>query len=448
MLSAGIDLGTSGVRAAVLDTEQRRVVAHAALPLPDGERTADGGHLIDDAAVIDAALRALADVAPAAGRIDALSVVGTAGTLCFRDCDGIACAAAVAYDDSRFGGGLERVAAWRERVPRAVRVVPITDAVLEALGAEPGHTDWTNALKLGWDPRGLRWPGSALDLERDGFLPRVAAPGTRAGRSAGPAAHLALGSRSVLARGATDSCAMHIAAAGLTPGAWSVSLGSTITWKAAIAGAEPPATLDRLPPGSYAHRIAPDRWLAAAASNCGGAVLRALEPGADLAARDREADVPSGFAAYPLARPGERYPVADAGFAGFGLPHPSDPRLHAALLEGAAFVIRRGVERLNGAGVAPPAALHVTGGGARSAVWTGVIAAVLGRPLIVAPDAGPALGAALLAAAAADGLPLTAIAAAAHTAGAQSLPLSGSHIAAQLGSAYQRFSDSVIATTS
>lgn len=448
VLSAGIDIGTSGVRAVVLDTVARRIVALAARPVAEGERTPDGGHLIDDGAMIDTALRALGEVAAAVEQVDAVSVAGAAGTLCFRDRSGAACAPAVAYDDSRFGSGLERVVAWRGRMPQAVRVVPITDAVLEALGAEPGCTDWTNALKLGWDPRSLRWSGDAATLERDGFLPRVAPPGARAARdTAEPAAHASLGRRSVLARGATDSCAMHVAAAGLTPGAWSVSLGSTVTWKAALAGTSPPAGLDGVP-GAYAHRLAQDVWLAAAASNCGGAVLTALEPGADLAALDAAAHPPSGFAAYPLARPGERFPVSDPAFAGFGVPHPSDPRRHAALLEGIAFVIRRGIERLGDAGVATPEALHLSGGGSRSDLWTAVIGAVLERPLIAAPHADPALGAALLAAAAADNAPLGATAEAMRPALPAPKPLADSHLSAQMHSAYQRFVELLVATAS
>lgn len=435
MLSAGIDVGTSGVRAVVLDTSRRHVVAQAARPVADGVRTPDGGHRIDDDAVVDAALQVLADVARTAGNLDAVSVAGTAGTLCFRDRDGKPCAPAVAYDDSRFGGGLPRVVAWRARVPAAARVVPITDAVLEALGAAPGHTDWTNALKLGWDPRTLRWPADAAALEAAGYLPQVAPPGSRASsrvRSAGTA-------RTVVGRGATDSCAMHIAATGLQPAAWSVSLGSTVTWKATVTGAPPPSSLDRLPPGAYAHRVADDVWLAAAASNCGGAVLAALEPGANLQERDRRARLPSGFAAYPLTRPGERFPIADPAFGGFGVPHSDDPRLHAALLEGVAFVIRLGVERLAGAGLPPPDAIHLTGGGARSERWTELIAAVLDCPLVPVPDASPALGAALLAAAAAERAPVGETATAMDHSRAHPKSVAGAGLSDRLVRSYEDF---------
>lgn len=433
MLTAGIDIGTSGVRAVAFDTARGSVVADAALALPEGTRTADGGHLIDDTDVVDAALRALGDVAAAAGTVEGVAVAGAAGTLCFRDADGNPCAAAVAYDDARFGSGVERVRAWRERVPGAVRVVPIADAVLEALGAEPGHTDWTNALKLGWDPRDRCWPAAARHLERERFLPGVEAPGAAAG---GAATRAATGA--TLVRGATDSCAMHLAAAGLTPGAWSVSLGSTVTWKVAVPGSQT-AVLDRLPLGAYAHRITDDTWLAAAASNTGGAVLTALESGADLEERDRDARIPTGYAAYPLARPGERFPVADPRFAGFGVPLPADGRFHGALLEGVAFVIRLGVERLAAAGLPPPQTIHLTGGGARSATWMRVIADVLRRPVIPRPDAGPALGAALLAAAGAQGVPVNAVCDALPSKHHRAVEPNDSNNVERMATAYQAF---------
>lgn len=416
----------------MVDAASADVVASAELEIPPGTRTFGGSHLLDDTVIIDAALRALARVCSTANATPAaISVAGAAGTLCFRDPLGRPCSPAVAYDDARFGDGLERVIAWRQMLTSNTRVVPITDAVLEALGAERGWTDWTNALKLGWDPRDQTWPAAAQPAVEAGFLPQAAPPGTRAGLCTIDAAPGA-----VLARGATDSCAMHIAAAGLASGSWSVSLGTTVTWKTTLDGAAP-ATLDMLPRGAYAHRVAPDVWLAAAAGNSGGGVL---QPDADLAALDRAARFPSGFAAYPLARVGERYPIADASFGGFGMPSPSDPRSHAAALEGVAFVVRLGTQLLVAAGAAAPELIHVTGGGARSATWMRVLAACVRCPVAAMPGAGPALGAALLARAALEEAPLRQIVAATtqtHT----MVQAPHDELAVSLDERYQTFTD-------
>ncbi|MBV8529621.1 MAG: carbohydrate kinase, partial [Candidatus Dormibacteraeota bacterium] len=115
------------------------------------------------------------------------------------------------------------------------------------------------------------------------------------------------------------------------------------------------------------------------------------------------ARTPTGFAAYPLPRRGERFPVADSEFPGFGVPPRDDPRLHAAILEGVAFVVRLGIERIAAAGVAPPERVLLTGGGAASPQWARVLAAVLGTPVAPRPLSGAATGAAILAAAAVGG---------------------------------------------
>ena len=399
MLTAGVDIGTTGVRAVLFDPAGERMVGRVEVATPAGTRTEDGAHTVDEAPVVDAALQALTRVcAGAALSPVAISVAGTAGTVCFRDARNRMCAPAVMYDDMRFGAGVERLARWKRELPDARRALPITDAVLEALGARPGFTDWTNASKLGWDPGSATWPPAAWGLREAGFLPRVDPPGAPAGTCRLPAARGAL-----LTRGATDSCAMHIGVAAFTEGAWSVSLGTTVTWKAAMSGSTPDA-LDRLPAGAYAHRLAPAFWLAAAAGNSGGGALRELDPpDADLGDLDASARTPTGFAAYPLPRRGERYPVVDPDFAGFGLPHPDDPRLHAAILEGVAFVVRLGVERISAAGVPPPDRLFIAGGGAGSAAWARVLAAVMSVPVAPRPLSGPATGAAVLAAAAVEG---------------------------------------------
>jgi sugar (pentulose or hexulose) kinase len=401
MLTAGVDIGTTGVRAVLFDPAAQRTVGHVEVPVPPGTRTEDGGHVVDEAAVVDAALEVLTQVCAAAALSPvAVSVAGTAGTVCFRDSRNRVCAPAVMYDDARFGTEIERLAAWKREIPEATRVLPITDAVLEALGSRPGFTDWTNARKLGWDPGSTRWPPAAWGLREAGFLPRVEPPGAPAGTCRFAAARGAL-----LTRGATDSCAMHIGVAAFDDGAWSVSLGTTVTWKAALRGAVPEA-VDRLPAGAYAHRLAPEFWLAAAAGNSGGGALLELDPpDADLGELDRRATIPTGFAAYPLPRRGDRFPVADSAFAGFGVPPRDDPRLHAAMLEGVAFVVRLGVERIAAAGVARPDRLFLTGGGAASAVWARLVASVMGVPVAARPQSGPATGAAVLAAAAVEGVP-------------------------------------------
>lgn len=104
---------------------------------------------------------------------------------------------------------------------------------------------------------------------------------------------------------------------------------------------------------------------------------------------------------------GERTPHNDPHVraAFLGLSNDSDPgRLAVAVLEGVAFAHADGLAALRAAGTAIET-VSVIGGGARSRLWGGIIAAVLGVRLdyLDGGEVGPALGAARLAKIAAIG---------------------------------------------
>jgi xylulokinase len=98
---------------------------------------------------------------------------------------------------------------------------------------------------------------------------------------------------------------------------------------------------------------------------------------------------------------GERTPHNDPHAKGvlFGLTHESGPAAIAqAVLEGVAFAFRDGIDALLASGAAIES-ISVIGGGARSAYWGRVLSSVLRRPLTYrdAGAVGPAFGAARLA---------------------------------------------------
>lgn len=103
---------------------------------------------------------------------------------------------------------------------------------------------------------------------------------------------------------------------------------------------------------------------------------------------------------------GERSPHLDeslrGGWIGLGLGHGREELARAAL-EGVAFALREGLAALEATGVSTPR-LRVAGGGSLDPRWRQLLADVLRRPLLAVdcPDAS-ARGAAMLAAAAADG---------------------------------------------
>ncbi|WP_375250595.1 xylulokinase [Sphingomonas sp.] len=104
---------------------------------------------------------------------------------------------------------------------------------------------------------------------------------------------------------------------------------------------------------------------------------------------------------------GERTPHNDADVRGafLNLDHDTDPgRLAQAVLEGVAFALADGLDALGDAGTRL-SRLAVIGGGARSAYWGRILAAALGVELayLEGGEVGPALGAARLAQLAVDG---------------------------------------------
>jgi xylulokinase len=112
-------------------------------------------------------------------------------------------------------------------------------------------------------------------------------------------------------------------------------------------------------------------------------------------------DKPSGSEIFLPYLSGERTPHNDPNAQGvlFGLNHESDAAAIAqAVLEGVAFAFRDGMDALLASG-AKIESISVIGGGARSAYWGKILSSVLRRPLTYRDSGavGPAYGAARLA---------------------------------------------------
>ncbi len=128
---------------------------------------------------------------------------------------------------------------------------------------------------------------------------------------------------------------------------------------------------------------------------------------ADLFARAEAAGPGTGGEIFLPYLSGERTPHNDARVRGafLGLDNDTDAgRLAQAVLEGVAFALADGLDALRDAGTQVQQ-LSVIGGGARSGYWGRIIAAAFDTPLVYLKggEVGPALGAARLAQIAVDG---------------------------------------------
>jgi D-ribulokinase len=406
-LFVGLDLGTSGARAVVMDAGGQQIAEGSAAMA--GDHRAPPVWWQAAAAALDAAL---AQVDRAC--VKAMAVDGTSGTMLAVDAQGRALTDGLMYNDPCTDAGvLARIAAVAP-VDSAARGA--TSGLARALVLQPTRphrvlhqadwiafhlsgrmvTDANNALKTGYDPVAECWPGwmaeTGLDL---GLLPEVIAPGTAIGPVTAQAAdRFGLPISAQVVAGTTDGCASFLATGAAHPGDGVTVLGTTLTLK--ILSDRPVSAPEY---GIYSHRLL-GMWLAGGASNSGGAALLAHFSAADLARLspliDPETD--SGLDYYPLPRPGERFPVANPDLAPRVAPRPADDaRFLQGLFEGIAGIEAAGYERLAALGAPRLRTLRSLGGGAGNPVWTRLRQRRLGVPMRAPQSDAAAYGAALLA---------------------------------------------------
>ncbi len=415
----GIDLGTSGIRAEILDAAGTSLGAlRRAWPEGSGDGKTGGP---DDPGVWWAAVGGL--LREAARRLPdapvAIAVDGTSATLLAVDRAGDPIGPALMYNDARavdegeYLRGIAPAASaahgasssaakllWLRREGRltgATRVLHQAEWIGGRLQGRHDRGDENNALKLGYDPIERRWPdwwlhelGPCADL-----LPEIVPAGTPLGRIAGSVARgTGLHADSRVIAGTTDGIAGFLATGVDRPGTGVTSLGSTLVLKQL---SEQP--LFDTAAGVYSHRVL-GRWLAGGASNSGGAVLAAHFAPAEIEALARDLDPTrdSGLDYYPLLRPGERFPVNDPRLPPRLTPRPpDDARFLQGLLEGIARIEATGYRRLRELGAPPVTAIVTVGGGAANPEWTGLRERILGVPVRRAEHEEAARGTALLA---------------------------------------------------
>ena len=141
-------------------------------------------------------------------------------------------------------------------------------------------------------------------------------------------------------------------------------------------------------------------WRRAAASYAGSSASSPTDvPFASSTTKRSRASGAEGVLALPYFL-GEKTPLNDpnarGAFVGLHLGH-TRAHLYRAVLEAVAYGFRHHVEVFTELGH-PPQRIRVSDGGARSAIWTQIIADVLNAPLeIVAGQGGAAVGAAFVA---------------------------------------------------
>lgn len=453
LLWAGLDLGTQSAKATIVSDDGATLAAAGSHPLRgtrDGDR-----HEQDPQTWVQAAAEALGAALTGLrpgdrDRVAGIAVCSTSGTIAVLDPDSSPTIAGLMYDDARgaaFAPSLQHTSgdwdglgitiqpswaicriAWlasRGMLPPGCRVAHQGDIIAEAMTGARAATDWTSALKSGYDANAEQWLpaiyGRAQHIHAAGRkstmscsieqLPLVVAPGTLLGhtnRAWQEASGLRAGTP--VFAGMTDGCAAQLGAGSLRLGDWHTVLGTTLVLKGV---SDRPVSIAS---GSlYSHRAPHSAlWMPGGASNTGAGILADIAPDADLAALDaslRRAPARQALEkivpCYPLARAGERFPFLDPTARGFALCPDErplqelrrlpEPLAVTSLWAGVACVERLCYDILAEQGIAITGQLSSSGGGTRSGFWTMMRASLLGRPIRVPESAQGSLGMAILA---------------------------------------------------
>jgi D-ribulokinase len=406
----GLDFGTSGARAHVIDAEAVTVHSdHYAYPDPDKQTPLDWR----EALII--LLRRLPQ--QIAGQLQGIAVDATSATVLLCDAELEPLCPSLLYNDGRAAkeaAELEQIAPpghitccassglakflWLTRhadTATASHFMHQADWLAALLTGLGGCSDYHNTLKTGYDPENLCWPDWVMQLPHAHLLPQVVAPGTVIARiHPDIAQHFNFSPDCMVLAGTTDSIAAFIAADVDQPGEAVTSLGSTLALKLLSE-----RRVESVQYGVYSHRYG-ELWLASGASNAGGAVLRHYFSDVQLAELsahiDPAADSPLDY--YPLLKPGERFPLNDPQLAPRLEPRPAnDAEFLHGLLQGLSRIEADGYGRLAELGATPLQSIATTGGGAKNPAWTKMRARLLGVPVDTARHTEAAYGAALLA---------------------------------------------------
>lgn len=405
----GLDFGTTGARACVIDSDKLIVwQQRVAYPVPDTQTP------LDWRTALHSLLRNLPE--HIAAQLQGLAIDGTSGTVLLCDSKLSPASSALLYNDNRAqsqAAQLRTIAPsghtvcsatsglakflWltqQTSVEQAAYFLHQADWLTGLLSGRAGMSDYHNALKTGYDAEKLCWPDWLMALPHSHLLPQILAPGEIIGNiQTDVAAHFGINPHCVIHAGTTDSTAAFIAADVHEQGIGVTSLGTTLVLKQLS-----DQRIEAPEYGVYSHRYG-DKWLVGSASNSGAGVLRNYFDDIQLttlsAQINPQQDSPLDY--YPLPKIGERFPGNDAQLAPRMLPRPnSDVEFLHGILQGLARIEAQGYAKLAELG-APPVQRAVTnGGGAKNIVWQIMRERLLGKPVSHAAQSEAAYGSALL----------------------------------------------------
>ncbi|MFM7372422.1 MAG: FGGY family carbohydrate kinase, partial [Sphaerospermopsis kisseleviana] len=266
----GIDFGTSGARAIVID-EEARIVSQKRYPWANVTNWVNCWK--------DALWGLIEGISQEWRReIGAIAINGTSSTILLTDAAGQPVDAPLLYNDPRGSMMLKDLSSiappnhtvlsatsslakllWMQQLPtfnQARYLLHQADWLAFLLHGKLGISDYHNALKLGYDVEKLQYPEWLEKMQIPVFLPQVLAPGTPISEITPEiAAKFGFRRDCLVCTGTTDSIAAFLASGAKLPGEAVTSLGSTLVLKLLSRTRVEDARY-----GIYSHRLG-DLWL-------------------------------------------------------------------------------------------------------------------------------------------------------------------------------------------
>ncbi len=409
MFYLGIDFGTSGARAVVIDEHQ---TIQTQLDYPFTRKDQQPQQWQE-------ALFALLQEIPIALRenIQKIAINGTSSTVLLCDQTGTPLTEPLLYSDrapddivqtlpdiapgdhvvQSASSSLAKRLWWQQQpiLSPAAYFLHQADWLAFLLHGKLGFSDYHNALKLGYDVENFCYPPWLQQLPNFSQLPQVFAPGTAiAPIKAAIAQPFHFPPHCQICAGTTDSIAAFIASGAKQLGEAVTSLGSTLAVK--LLSAHPVQATEY---GIYSHRFG-NLWLTGGASNTGGQVLKQFfseEQLKTLSAQIHPTQ-PTNLEYYPLLASGERFPINDPNLSPKLSPRPDDEvQFLQGLLESIARIEAQGYQKLQELGATPLKKVYTAGGGSKNEVWRQIREQYLEIPVVASPNTEAAYGSAILA---------------------------------------------------
>lgn len=426
----GIDVGTQGVRLILVDQDGKQIFNDGeSLTLTDRSREEQSP---DE--WWEASLRLLGSMAEFVQdqlahnlAIEAICVTSTSGTVIPLDENDKPLFSAIMYSDQRSattslkvkaaaesfydgrGGytnynsssGLSKMVWFVDNYPEQAakinRWIHASDYITGKLCGRFDTTDYTNALKSGYDVKRYEWSSyvyEALPIKKE-WLQKVVPTGEILGLLKPELqTKLALNQGISVVAGLTDGCASQIASGAVELGDWNTTIGTTMVIKG-ITKEEIDDPEGRI----YSHRHPQGYWMPGGAANIGADWVNNF-PKEKLLEYSKlgESIIPTSYLSYPLQTSGERFPFIAPEARGFEPEGLTLVESFVSSMEGLAFVERYAyemIERLSGEKVN---VVFTAGGASNNNLWMKIRSNVLNLPIKKMNNVSGAMGAAIMAA--------------------------------------------------